>query len=119
MQKVSASNNIKERRARSRKTNFRNYRVEIKLIGAPIYQFRVTDISLDGAGLIVKEDSGFLKLIKVDQIVEAEFISPDGKPPCGNYRTKIIHISKPDKGKNEGHCLIGLSILEKIEHLQD
>ena len=119
MQKVSVSKKIREKRARPRKTNFRNYRVEIKLIGEPIYQFRVTDVSIEGAGLLVKEDSGFLKLIEVDQIVEADFISPDGTPPNGDYRAKIKHISKPDKGKNEGHCLIGLSILEKIEHLQD
>ncbi len=119
MQKVSESNKIREKRARTRKTNFRNYRVEIKLTGEPIYQFRVTDVSLDGAGLLVKEDSGFLKLIEFDQVVKAEFISPDGAPPNGNYRTEIKHITKSDKGKNEGHCLIGLSILERIDHPQE
>ena len=116
MQKVSESKKNMEKRTHPRRVNIRNHRVEIKLIGEPIYQLRVTDISLDGAGLLVKEDSGLLKLIKVHQIVEADFISPDGTPPNGNYRTEIKHITKPDKGKNEGHCLVGLSILEKIEH---
>jgi hypothetical protein len=54
-----------ERRAKSRRTVIRNYRVEIKLIGAPIYQFRLQDVSSDGAGILIKEDSKFLNLIEV------------------------------------------------------
>ena len=115
MHMVSEGNISKERRAGQRKTQLRNYRIEIKLIGEPIYQFRVTDVSSHGAGLLVKEDSGFLRLIKVCQIVDTEFISPDGSEPVGNYRAEIIHITKPNSGINEGHCLVGLSILEKIE----
>jgi len=109
----------KGKRAEPRRAQLRNYRVEIKLIGEPIYQFRVTDVSLDGAGLLVKEDSDFLKLIGIDQIVEADFISPDGTDPNGKYHAEIRHITKPGKGKNEGHCLLGLSILEKIEHPEE
>jgi hypothetical protein len=51
---------FKERRAKHRRTVLRNYRVEIKLIGAPIYQFRVRDVSPDGVGILIKEDSKFL-----------------------------------------------------------
>lgn len=119
MHKVSESKLFNERRAAIRRTQLRNYRIEIKLIGEPIYQFKVTDVSFQGAGLLVKEDSDFLNLIEVDQIVDAEFISPDDTDPNGSYRAKIKHITKPDKGKNAGHCLIGLSILEKIEHFKE
>ena len=106
---------FKERRAKSRRTQLRNYRVEIKLIGAPIYQFRVKDVTPDGAGILIKEDSKFLSMIEVGQIVEAEFISPKGTDPTGNHRAEIRYIRKPCKGKNEGHYLVGLSILEKID----
>ena len=103
-----------ERRVKFRRILIRNYRVEIKLIGAPIYQFRVHDVSSDGAGILIKEDSKFLSMIEVGQIVDALFISPEGADPVGNYKVEIRHITKPTSGKHEGHYLLGLSILEKI-----
>ncbi len=112
-------NSFKERRAKTRRTQLRNYRVEIKLIGEPIYQFRVQDVSSNGAGILIKEDSKFLSLIEVGQIVDADFISPDGTDPTGNDRAEIRHITKPSKGKNEGHCLVGLLILEKLDHFEE
>jgi hypothetical protein len=105
----------KERRASPRGTELRNYRVEIKLIGEPIYQFRVTDVSIAGAGLLVKEDSNFLNLVEVGQNLDADFISPTGKMPSGLYKTEIKHISKPGKGERRGHRLVGLSIIGKID----
>ena len=107
-----------ERRAKHRRTQLRNYRVEIKLIGEPIYQFRVRDVSSDGAGILIKEDSKFLNMIEVGQIVDADFISPEGTEPAGNCRVEIRHITEPNKGKNKGHFLVGLSILEKLDHLE-
>ena len=104
---------FKERRAKHRRTQLRNYRVEIKLTHAPIYQFRVQDVSTDGAGILIKEDSKFLNMIEVGQIVDAEFISPSGTDPSGSYRAEIRHITKPNKEKHKGHYLVGLSILEK------
>ena len=106
---------FKERRARPRRTVLRNYRIEIKLIGAPIYQFRVRDVSSDGAGILIKEDSKFLNLIEVGQIVDTEFISPEGTDPAGNYKAEIRHITKPNEGKHKGHYLVGLKIIEKID----
>jgi hypothetical protein len=115
-QKVTS---FKERRAKHRRTQLRNYRVEIKLIGAPIYQFRVKDVTSDGAGILIKEDSKFLNMIEVGQIVDTDFISPKGTDPTGNYRAEIRHITKPNKGIHKGHYLVGLSILEKLDHLEE
>jgi hypothetical protein len=110
---------FKERRTKPRRTKLRNYRVEIKLIGAPIYQFRVKDVTPDGAGILIKEDSKFLSMVKVGQIVDADFISPKGTDPTGNYKVEIRHITKPNKEINKGHYLVGLSILEKLDHLEE
>jgi hypothetical protein len=38
--------------------------------------------------------------------------------PSGSYKAKIKHITKSEKGKNGGQCLIGISILEKIDQLE-
>jgi hypothetical protein len=110
---------FKERRSKHRRTQLRNYRVEIKLIGAPIYQFRVRDVSSDGAGILIKEDSKFLSMIEVGQIVDTEFISPEGTDPAGNFRAEIRHITEPNEGKNKGHYLVGLKILEKADHFEE
>ena len=107
----------KEKRAYPRGTQLQNYRIEIKLIGEPIYQFRVTNVSSKGAVILIKEDSGFLRIIEVGQVVDADFISPNATDPAGIRRVEIKHITKTSKGNNEGHCLVGLSILEKIDHL--
>ena len=109
---------FKERRGKHRRTQLRNYRVEIKLIGAPIYQFRVMDVSSNGAGILIKEDSKFLDMIEVGKIVDTEFISPEGTNPAGNYRTEIRHITKTNEGKHKGHYLVGLKILAKIDEFE-
>ena len=112
-----ASNTIlsKERRTEPRRTQLRNYRVEIRLLAQPIYQFRVTDVSPEGAGLLVKEDSAFLNLIEIGQVVDSDFLSPKGTNPAGMYKAEIKHISNPVKGRNQGHRIVGISIMEKID----
>ena len=118
MHKDSKDKIYKGKRTESRRTQLRNYRVEIKLIGEPIYQFRVTDVSSKGAGILIKEDSNFLSMIEINQTVDVDFISPKGTAPSGSYKAEIKHITKSGKGKNGRHCLIGISILEKIDQLE-
>ena len=118
MLKDSTNKTFQEKRAYPRRNQLRNYRIEIKLIGVPIYQFRVSNVSFNGAGILIKEDSDFLNMIEVGQVVDADFISPNGTDPVGLYRVEIKHITKPSKGNNKGHCLVGLSILEKTDHFE-
>jgi hypothetical protein len=118
MLKDSANKTYKEKRAYHRRTQLKDYRIEIKLIGEPIYQFRATDVSSNGAGILIKEDSDFLGMIEVGQIVDADFISPGGTDPVGIHSVEIKHITKPSEANNKGHCLVGLSILEKTDHFE-
>ena len=115
MQKDLKEKISKEKRTQARRTQLRNYRVEIKLVGEPIYQFRVTDVSSKGAGILIKEDSDFLGMIEINQTVDVEFISPKGATPSGDYKAEIKHITTSAKGKNEGHRLVGRSVLQKID----
>jgi hypothetical protein len=103
----------KDKRSEPRRAKLRNYRIEIKFVGKPIYQFRVVNLTAKGAGILIKDDSAFLEMIEVGQIVEADFISPDGTVSSGLYKVEIKHITKLDKKENKGHQLVGLSILEK------
>jgi hypothetical protein len=115
MQKDLPKNIAKEKRSEPRRAKLRNYRIEIKLVGKPIYQFRVIDVTTEGAGLLIKDDSAFLKMIEVGQIVEVDFISPQGSEPSGLYKAKIKHITNIDMQNHKGHRLVGISVLKKLD----
>ena len=116
MKRDSTNNFVKEKRSEHRRAKLRNYRLEIKFVGEPIYQFRVIDVNAKGAGILIKNDSAFLNMIEVGQIVEADFISPKGKAPSGLYKAEIKHITKLDMRQYKGHQLVGLSILKKANN---
>ena len=104
----------KEKRSEPRRAKLRKHRIEIKFIGNPIYQFRVIDVTTKGAGILIKDDSAFLKMIKKGQIFDVNFISPQGLSPSGMYSAKIKHITTPYKHK--GHRLVGISIVKQLGH---
>ena len=114
MHKDTTEYSTGEKRSEPRRTKLRNYRIEIKFVSKPIYQFRVINVSTKGAGLLIKDDSAFLKMIEVGQIVDVDFISPAGTAPFGLYKTEIKHITKLDKQEYKGHRLVGISILKKL-----
>jgi hypothetical protein len=115
MQKDASDSITTEKRSEPRSTKLRDYRVEIKFVGEPIYQFRVIDVSTKGAGLLINDNSAFLKMIKVGQIVDVNFISPKGSNPTGIYKAEIRHITKMNKGRYNGHRLVGILILEHYQ----
>ena len=105
----------REKRNEARLAELRNHRVEIKFTGEPIYQFRVTDVSSQGAGLLINPNSRFLKSIAVDQIIDANFISPQGAQPSGMYQAQIKHITAMDTGRYKGLIQAGIKILERLD----
>ena len=102
----------KEQRIERRQTDLSNCRVEIKLVGRPFYQFKLRDVSSSGAGILVKDNSGFLSLIENNQVLEVDFIDSNALQPAGMHRAAIKHITKIEDGRYKGHRLIGVSILE-------
>jgi hypothetical protein len=109
------SNTNDEKRRRSRAPKLRNHRVEIKLVGEPIYQFKVTDISTEGVGLVVNKNSRFLKLAEVGQVLDVHFLSPRGAEPSGPYKVEIRHITDTDHGQYKGVRRVGVRILGRLE----
>jgi hypothetical protein len=114
MRKDSSDSITEEKRSEPRSTKLRDYRVEIKLVGEPIYQFKVTDVSTKGAGLLINDNSAFLNMIEIGQILDLNFISPQGLKPTGMYKVEIRHITKMNKGRYNGHRLVVILILESL-----
>ncbi len=102
-----------EKRNAARSTQLYNHRVEIKLVGEPLYQFRVTDVSDQGAGLLITPGSRFLENIEVGQILEVNFISPQGIAPSGWYQSEIKHITEMQTGPYQGLKRVGIKILAR------
>ncbi len=111
----STGKNRLRKRAEPRSATLRNYRIEIKLVGEPIYQFRVINVSTKGAGILIQDDSAFLNMIEVGQIVDVNFISPESSNPSGMHTAEIKHITKIYKNERQGQRLVGLSILKKLD----
>lgn len=76
------------------------------------YQFKLTDFSSKGLGIMVRNDSKVLEQITAGDILDMKYY-PEGAPQNPVFhRTQIKHISAPKPGKHQGHKLVGLLILE-------
>ena len=106
-----------EKRPEPRSPKLRHHRVEIKLVGEPIYQFRVKNVSSQGAGLLVHESSNFLNLIDIGQELEVNFISPQGSEPNGRFSAEVRHITETVGGRYKGVQLVGIRILERLDEM--
>jgi hypothetical protein len=104
-----------DRRHELRTTEVSNNRTEVKFPGVPTYQFKMRDLSTNGAGLIARTDSNFLNMIHVGQKLEVRLISfSHTTGPSGRYQTKIKHVSEIKNGRFRGHMAVGLSFINKI-----
>jgi hypothetical protein len=104
-----------EKRRQPRKPELRNHRIEVKLVGEPIYQFKLTDVSPRGAGIVVNKTSRFLKLTEIGQILEVNFLSPRGVAPSGRYKVEVRHITDTEHGHYKGVRRVGVRILEPLK----
>ena len=105
----------REKRKAARSTRLQSHRAEIKLVGEPLYQFRVTDVSTQGAGLLITPGSRFLQVIEAGQILEVNFISPEGTEPSGWYQSEIKHITEMKTGPYKGLKQVGIQIIGRAD----
>jgi hypothetical protein len=90
----------------------KHYSVEFSLNSkGPAYIFRLRDVSLNCPSILVKEDSSVLKQLKVGDILNMEYNSPESLVPTKLLKTQII--SKNSHDRFTGHSLVGLSIVDK------
>jgi hypothetical protein len=104
-----------ERRSEARTGMLSDHRAEFKFPGVPVYQFKVRDLSLTGAGVVVRPDSNFLDMIQVGQEVNMNLLTPrDSSSPSGHFKSRVEHVSELHKGRFKGHIAIGLSLHDQI-----
>ncbi|MDJ0816111.1 MAG: PilZ domain-containing protein [Desulfobacterales bacterium] len=86
---------------------------EIKLTGVPLYQFKLKDISDNGASILIKENSAMINHLEVGQHLQIKFHANSHPDLNGYFESKIAHITKNEEGRYKGHYLVGVQILAK------
>lgn len=103
-----------ERRREQRATELPNQRAEFKLTYVPVYQLKVRDLSVKGAGLVVRADSNVLKMIRVGQELDVKMIPGTGVAGSSGYqRSRVVHVTELKEGRYRGHMVVGLSIFRE------
>ena len=110
-----------ERRSETREPAKEGYNAEIKMLGYPIYQVKIADISPTGARIVVKEDSSLLSLLTVGRILDVRFHSDDQDWPDAviQFEAEVKHISEIKEGRYKGHRLVGIQMLANLGSDQD
>jgi hypothetical protein len=114
MQENTPTGNREEKRSQLRKILDRYYSVEFKLKDTGcLYHFKLRDLSSDGMGILVNENSAVLEHLSVNELIEMKYYPPVASSSAERLKTKIKHITKKEQGSFKGHFLIGLLIIEK------
>ena len=101
-----------EERRKPRSTGLSKPMVEIKILGNPIFQLKVRDISDEGVGVLVRPDSKLLNLIEIGHEVIVKLVLPRNyRGPSGNFRARVEHVSEIQEGRFKGHMIVGLSFI--------
>ena len=102
-----------EKRSSKRALSTGFHGAEIKLTGVPLYQFKLKDISDNGASILIKENSAMINHLEVGQRLQIKFHSNSHPDLNGYFDSKIAHITKNEEGRYKGHYLVGVQILVK------
>ena len=86
-------------------------------IPLPIYQFNLRDVSDSGVCILVKADSPILEHLNVGQVLDLKYYAMDESKSniVRQLKTKIRHITKGTPGHYNGHCLVGVAILNEAD----
>lgn len=115
MDMPTKTGNVKEKRRWQRFTGLSNPMAEVKLLGSPIFQLKILDLSEKGASIVVRPDSSFLKVIEVGHEVNVRLVLPkDYRGPSGQYRSKIEHITETQESPFRGHMVVGLFFISRF-----
>ena len=80
--------------------------------GSMVYQFKLRDFSSKGFGIMVKQDSKVLGLLKTGDVLDMKYHPDKAIASPEAHKTQVKYISEPEPGTYKDHMLVGLLILE-------
>ena len=100
-----------ERRSEKRQGVKDSYRAEIRLVGVPVHEVRLQDISLKGACIPFKNDSSLINNLQVGQTLMVKYFFEDRSKPSETFQAEVKHITDVKEGRFKGYYSAGLSII--------
>ena len=114
MKQYATDNTLIRRRSAATGTRANPYySVEFSFKGIVAnYQFKLWNTNSGHKGIIVREDSNVLTLMKAGDVLHLKY-NFKNSPHLSEYlKTKIRFIIKKDKGRFKDHYLVGLGIVK-------
>jgi hypothetical protein len=111
MEKKTVLDNSVGRTSESKNMLKKYYSVQFYLNGIDeAYLFKLREIPLNGLCILVKENSPVLNKLKLGDILNMEYHSPESSDSPKFLKTQIA--SKTSYYRSTGHSLVGLSIID-------
>lgn len=99
-----------ERRSQKREAAKYCYHAEIRLIGVPVYEVKIKDMSPKGASILVNKDSLLLNHLGIGKTISVKYYLGDRSKAVGPFKANIVHLTQLE-GRFQGHFSVGLSIV--------
>ena len=100
-----------EKRAEIRQKAQRCYHAEIRLVGVPVYEVKLKDLSTKGSCILVKEDSLLINHLKTGQKVMVKYYLENRDKAGKGFEATVKYIRMVNEGQFKGHYLVGLEKL--------
>jgi len=100
-----------ERRSESRQSAKDGYTAEIRLVGVPVHEVKLKDISSKGACILFQNNSSLVNHLKTGQNLTVKYFLGDRSKPSEIVQAKVKHITEAKEGQFKRNYLAGLSIL--------
>ncbi len=78
-----------------------------------LYQFKIWETSGSGMSILVNEGSVILRHIQIGDILDMKYYPSNPSDETVIFKTEIRHITRDVNERIKGHCLVGLSVIDK------
>jgi len=111
MKKFAQKTRLEDRNPPSEKHARDFHSVELSLTTLPIaYQFKILRMDSDPMCFLVKDNSDILNQLKVGDTLDMKYHSSNSAIPSKSFQTQISDITRKERGRFKGHCLVGIEI---------
>ena len=111
MKKPALTTQLEDGDPQSEKNAGDFHSVELSLTALPIaYQFKILRMDSDPLCFLVKDNSDILNQLKVGDTLDMKYHSSNSAIPSKSLQTQISDITRKERGRFKGHCLVGIEI---------
>ena len=100
-----------DRRSEIRQITKDCYSAEVRLVGVPVHEVKLKDLSPKGACFLFKDSSSLLNHLQIGQDLKIKYFMENRSKTSEMLQAKVRHITEVKEGRFKGYYLAGLSIL--------